>query len=240
MSMNDNVFQFKQFKVSQEKSAMKVNTDSILLSSWVKVSGCKRILDIGTGTGLIALMMAQRNAEASIEAVEIDRDAYEEAMSNFANSKWSSRLTAFHTPIQDFDGVGEYDLIICNPPFFTGGTLSENQNRNSVRHTLKLPNNELLTSARKHMNINGLFAVVLPYLEGLRFIEMAKKHGFYLHRKTEVLPRVGKPIERLLIELGRTKCAQSNTSTITIYADQNTQKYSKEYIQLTQDFYLLH
>ncbi len=238
--MENKVFQFKQFSVRQEKSAMKVNTDSILLSAWVQVEGCRSILDIGTGTGLIALMMAQRNEKAKIDAVEIDKISHDEAVQNFIASKWSNRLKAFHQPIQEFKEEVEYDLIICNPPFFTGGTLSENQNRNNVRHTLKLPNNELLSVVRNQLNISGLFAVVLPYIEGLRFIEMAKKFGFCLHRKTEVISRKGMPVERLLIEFGRKKCEELETSTITIYEDQETQQYSPAYIHLTKDFYLKH
>lgn len=234
----ESVFRFKQFVVKQEKAAMKVNTDSILLSAWVRTKGHKRILDIGTGTGLIALMLAQRTKEALIDGVEVERFAFEETMENFANSKWTERLQAFHTPVQDFEPDLRYDLIISNPPFFTGGTLSENQSRNSVRHTLKLPNNELLGSVRKLLNDKGLFVVILPYIEALRFLEMARKFGFCLHRKAEVHARTGSDVNRLLLEFGRFDCVEEPAETIIIYADDHSQKYSETYKQLTKDFYL--
>ncbi len=233
------IFRFKKFEVRQEQSAMKVNTDSILLSSWVHVSGVSKVLDIGTGTGLIALMIAQRNADAILHGVEIDEAAYLEAKNNFAQAKWSTRLEAFHAPIQDFENeLAPYDLVISNPPFFTGGTLSENQNRRSVRHTIKLPNNELLRTVRRLMAKNGRFAVVLPYIEGLRFIEMAKTYGFCLHRQTEVYPRKKKNVERLLIELGLYQCDVPELSKITIYQGESSSEYTSEYKKLTEDFYL--
>ena len=235
------VFKFKQFDVQQEKSAMKVNTDSVLLGSWVDVTGRHKILDIGTGTGLIALMMAQRTKDAIIHGVEIEDGAYEEARDNFAQAAWSSRLEAFKAPIQNFDhDVVPYDFIICNPPFFTGGTLSENQKRSSVRHTVKLPNNELLLSVRKLLSKDGKFAVVLPFLEGLRFIEMAKTYGFCLYRQAEVLPRADRSVNRLLIELGLKKCDVIETSQIVIYKSDDSHEYTDAYIQLTSAFYLKH
>ncbi|HHB79119.1 MAG TPA: methyltransferase domain-containing protein [Saprospiraceae bacterium] len=235
------VFKFKKFDVRQEKSAMKVNTDSVLLGSWVEVSDSQKILDIGTGTGLIALMMAQRNETAIIHAVEIDKDAYKEARDNFAQADWCDRLEAFHAPIQTFEnGLAPYDFIICNPPFFTGGTLSENQNRSSVRHTVKLPNNELLRSARRLLSKDGRFAVVLPYLEGLRFIEMAKIYGFCLRRQANIYPRADKGINRLLIEFGLHECESVDLTDIIIYQSEASREYTEAYKKLTRAFYLKH
>jgi len=235
------VFKFKKFDVQQEKSAMKVNTDSVLLGCWVDVEKIEKVLDVGTGTGLIALMMAQRNEQAIIHGVEIEEGAFEEARTNFAQAQWSNRLTAFHSPIQDFDHeVAPYDLIICNPPFFTGGTLSENQKRSSVRHTVKLPNNELLRSVRRLLSKDGRFAVVLPYIEGLRFIEMAKTYGFCLFRQAEVFPRADRSVNRLLIELGLNKCETVESSQIAIYKSDDSREYTAAYIELTSAFYLKH
>lgn len=235
------VFKFKKFDVRQEKSAMKVNTDSVLLGSWVEVGGVQKILDIGTGTGLIALMMAQRNDQAAIHGVEVDEDAYQEAKDNFAQATWNHRLEAFHEPIQTFShDLAPYDLIICNPPFFTGGTLSENQKRSSVRHTVKLPNNELLRSVRRLLSKDGRFAVVLPYIEGLRFIEMAKTHGFCLHRQADVYPRDDRDVNRLLIEMGLNSCDTLDASKIVIYKSDASREYTSSYKELTSDFYLKH
>ncbi len=220
---------------------MKVNTDSVLLGSWVDVSGYQKILDIGTGTGLIALMMAQRNVNAIIHGVEIEEGAYEEAKQNFAQASWSNRLVAFKSPIQEFDHeMAPYDLIVCNPPFFTGGTLSENQKRSSVRHTVKLPNNELLRAVRRLLSRDGRFAVVLPYIEGLRFVEMAKSYGFCLFRQAEVCPRADRSVNRLLIELGLNKCDTVESAKIAIYKSDDSREYTPSYIELTSAFYLKH
>ncbi len=235
------IFNFKKFDVRQEKSAMKVNTDSVLLGSWVNIDGNQRILDVGTGTGLIALMMAQRNEQALVHGVEIEEDAYEEAKENFAQAKWSDRLEAFRSAIQDFEHESApYDFIICNPPFFTGGTLSENQKRSSVRHTVKLPNNELLRAVRRLLSKDGRFAVVLPYLEGLRFVEVAKTFGFCLFRQAEVYPRADRNVNRLLIELGLNKCEAVESSKIAIYKSDDSREYTSDYIELTSAFYLKH
>ena len=235
------IFRFKKFDVQQEKSAMKVNTDSVLLGSWVRVENRNKILDVGTGTGLIALMMAQRTEQAIIHGVEIEEGAYEEAKQNFAQASWSNRLVAFKSPIQEFDHeMAPYDLIVCNPPFFTGGTLSENQKRSSVRHTVKLPNNELLRSVRRLLSKDGRFAVVLPYIEGLRFVEMAKTYGFCLFRQAEVRPRADRNVNRLLIEFGLHKCESLETTKIAIYKSDDSREYTSAYMELTSAFYLKH
>ncbi|MEM9990691.1 MAG: methyltransferase, partial [Bacteroidota bacterium] len=198
-----------------------------------------KILDIGTGTGLIAIMLAQRQVNASIHAVEIDELASEQARRNIAASPWSARLEVFTTSIQDFckDATEKpYDLIVSNPPFFSGGTFSENQNRNHVRHTIKLPHGDLLSAVRLVLAKEGRFCLVLPFIEGLRFEEMAKNYGFHCTKKTEIHPKADKPIERLLLQFER----QAKPLEVDKLVIQKTARndWTEAYIALTKDFYL--
>ena len=175
---SNTIFNFKQFSIEQDQCPMKVGTDGVLLGAWVDTSNTENILDIGTGTGLIAIMLAQRTQTAQIDAVEIDNHACSQAQANMEASPWNDRLKSIESSIQDFAKLSqtEYDLIVSNPPFFTGGTLSAQNDRNNVRHTVKLPNGELLSSARRLLKKDGRFCVVLPLIEGLRFKELSLIH----------------------------------------------------------------
>ncbi len=228
-------FRFKQFSVRQARNAMKVSTDGVLLGSWVEVQGIRRALDVGTGTGLIALMLAQRS-EAQIDAVEIDATAAAEAAENAAASPWPDRVKIIHQSVQDYARqAGEmYDLVVSNPPFFTGGVLSAHQDRASVRHTVKLPHGDLLDAARKLLHPEGRLAVILPYLEGLRFGELAASYGFYLCRRTRVRPLPQQPFNRLLLEFAR-QVRPLHESELVIQNEQG--QWTEEYVQLTRPFY---
>ncbi|NJL74592.1 MAG: methyltransferase [Saprospiraceae bacterium] len=140
-------FQFKQFSITQDRCPMKVGTDGVLLGAWAEVSQAKNILDVGAGTGLIAIMLGQRTSDAEIDAVEIDEIACAQATENIERVAWSSRLKVFPISIQDYVKTSSktYDLIVSNPPFFTGGTFSDKQDRASVRHAIKLPHGDLLS-----------------------------------------------------------------------------------------------
>jgi len=197
-----------------------------------------RILDIGTGTGVIAIMLAQRNADAQIHAVEIDQDAFEQARQNMKDSIWSDRLEVFHESIQDYARFSKvsYDLIVSNPPFFTGGTFSLDENRNNVRHTVKLPTGDLLAATRGLLSKEGKLCVILPYIEGLRFKERAQQYNLYCSRMTEVISRVGKPVERVLLEFERQECEMKSDQLIIQVGERH--EYSDEYMALTKEFYL--
>ncbi len=246
-------FQFKQFEIHQQQSAMKVGTDGVLLGAWAAVEGAKRILDIGTGTGLIALMMAQRNEKALIDAVEIDKKAYEEAKYNFEISKWSNRLSIFHDSIQDFakNTAEKYDFIISNPPYFINSTKSDKAAKNQVRHTDSLSFDELLNAVNQLLTKDGKFCVVLPFYEGEQFYNLAtepslsnrdtsgqaKANKLYCIKKVIVRGREFKPVERLLIEFSKEKKTYEENNLII----QNSPKrhdYTEDYINLTKDFYL--
>lgn len=235
--IDNQVFKFRDFSIQQLKCTMKVGTDGILLGAWCKVKSAKEVLDIGTGTGLIALMIAQRTSSAIITAVEVDEESSKEAASNFNSSPWKERLHLSNLSIQNYSKVSktDFDLIVCNPPFFSGGTLSSNQDKNTVRHTIKLSHQDLLRSVRSLLSSKGVFCVILPLIEGLRFIELANTYGFFCTKKTSVFAKEGKPVERLLIEFSKIK-KDTESSNIIIYETEGG--YTKEYKELTKDFYL--
>ncbi len=240
MSKNSSstVFQFKQFSLAQDKCKMKVGTDGILLGAWANTEGVNAVLDIGTGTGLIAIMLAQRIPEAQIHAIEIDDTSFDQAKANMANCAWTDRLTAIHQSIQEYSKSSQmqYDLIVCNPPFFTGGTLSSYQDKNSVRHTTKLAHGDLLTAVRSLLTPEGNFSVILPYIEGLRFKEVAVRYQLYCSHITEVYPKADKQIERLLMRFGKKEIALTKDQLIIQKEKRND--YTDEYVELTKEFYL--
>lgn len=216
---------------------MKVGTDGVLLGAWVDCSDRKRILDIGTGTGVIAIMLAQRNSEARVHGVEIEKTACVQAAENMENSPFSERLSVIESAVQDYSFKKEkYDLIVSNPPFFSGGTLSENQARDAVRHTVKLPHGALLLSVQRLLSEDGKFAVILPYIEGLRFKEMAATYNLHCTRETEVKPKADKPIERLLLEFEKANKPTETTGLVIQKEARND--WTQEYIDLTGAFYL--
>lgn len=231
-------FQFKQFAIAQNDCAMKVGTDGVLLGAWCDVSSATKALDIGTGSGVIAVMLGQR-CEAAIHAVEIEDAAFLQAKSNFEKADWSDRLTAKKAAIQDFAKLSrdEYDLIVSNPPFFSGGTFSHNQDRNNVRHTVKLGHGDLLIAARRLLAKDGKFCVILPLIEGLRFQEVAKTYALYCTKITEVKSRPDGSVERLLMQFEKTATENIEKDDLAIYKAKG-KAHSADYIALTKDFYL--
>ncbi len=233
-------FQFKQFAVAQDRCTMKVGTDGVLLGAWCDTQDAQHILDIGTGTGVIALMLAQRNEAAQVRAVEIDETAHQQAQENFDASPFATRMESILMSIQDYAKKTEtaYDLIVSNPPFFTGGTFSNNENKNNVRHTVKLPHGDLLLSTRKLLSAQGKFCVVLPSMEGLRFVEVARTYHFYCTKITEVRPKPDKGIERLLLqfELEEKPCIKDE---LIIQKDDKRNDYTEDYKALTEAFYTI-
>lgn len=232
-------FYFKQFNIHQDKCAMKVGTDGVLLGAWATVDDASAILDIGTGTGVIAIMLAQRSPTATIHAVEIDQDAFDQALGNMQASPWAERLHCFHTSIQDFakqPGHRTYDLIVSNPPFFSGGTFSNSQDKASVRHTVKLPHGDLLSVVRSLLAPEGRFCLILPHIEGLRFKEMANSYGLYCTNMLEVLPKADKPVERLLLQFER-KVRPLEKSSLVIHDSSDMNTWSDGFRELTSGFY---
>ena len=231
-------FQFKQFTIHQDRCAMKVGTDGILLGAWADYSGAENALDIGTGTGLIAIMLGQRKADLDIHAVEIDEAAFSQARENMAAAPWSDLLKAFHTSIQDFakSSNDKYDLIVSNPPFFSGGTFTNSQDKNSVRHTVKMPHGDLLSAVRSLLSKSGKFCAILPNIEGLRFKELARTYGLYCTKLTEVRPLADKPVERLLLQFELVEKPLEKDALVI--QGEGANNWTEEFKALTGAFYL--
>ena len=228
-------FRFKQFSVAQSKCAMKVNTDGVLLGAWQDVSSARSILDIGTGTGVIALMMAQKNPAAEIHAIDIDKDAFVQAKENFEQSGWSNRLTSFHTSLQEFNPAMKYDVIISNPPYFIDDYKTESHSKNVAKHTVALSYDELLSGIARLMNINGRALLVLPAFN-LSIVEaIAGRYNLFVVQMMEVVAVNGKPPYVVMIQLeGEVKKKMKNGIVI----QDELGNFTDEYKLLTKDFYL--
>ena len=228
-------FKFKQFAIKQERSLMKVGTDGILLGAWANVDAPQSILDIGTGTGLIALMMAQRYPQARVDAIEIDEASALEAIDNAKNSPFTNRVNVIHTSLQKFteETSNRYDLIVSNPPFFNTGLA-----RNAARHTRTLTHEILISCTKKLLHKKGQFCLILPKKEGEDFIELAKNHHLYLAEKVNVKPKPSKPIERLLLRFSNANPHEIIESELIIEEAGTQRIYTKGYVNLTKEFYL--
>lgn len=219
---------------------MKVGTDAVLLGAWAKTYGVRRALDIGTGTGIIALMLAQK-CGASIDAIDIDADSIHEAKQNTQNSPWSDRLHLHHISLQDFAKMQDepYDLIVSNPPYFNDSLPATEESRTKARHTVLLPFSDLVECTAKLLAKDGKFCVILPPREGEKFREIALTKGLHLNRITRVKTTPEKPEKRWLMQFAFTPKPQLSDSTLVIEKDnQNAQHYTDEYKELTKEYYL--
>lgn len=236
--MANSWFKFKQFTIEQGQSAMKVGTDGVLLGAWAKIEDKKRILDIGTGTGLIALMLAQRSSNAQIDAVEIDKLASEQAKYNFENSKWNNRLEIFNLSIQDFVkySSAKYDYIISNPPYFEHSYAAKTVQRQMARETVSLSFQELIDSVQKLLKKEGRFAVILPYTAISNFITLVSEINLHLKYRTNIYPTLNSDIKRVLLEFSFKEIEVLEDSLVIEPTTRH--EYSKEYKKLTKDFYL--
>jgi tRNA1Val (adenine37-N6)-methyltransferase len=244
--MPNNYFRFKQFTVQQSATAMKVNTDGVLLGAWTDVRGAARILDVGTGTGVIALMLAQRTKTALIDAVEIDRNSAMQAAENVAHSPWPERVRVFALSFVNYAAktAERYDLVVSNPPYFVDALLPGTEQRLLSRHAESLPYEDLIAGVHTLLTDNGRFSLILPYAEANIFIAKAAVAGLYCTHKTNVCSVRGKPVKRVLMLIER-KPAPVREETICIYmphsdtqSKDTADNYSPEYSALTKDFYL--
>ena len=214
---------------------MKVGTDGVLLGAWTKVQE-GNVLDIGTGTGLIAIMLAQRSETSIIDAIEIESNAFKEAIENINLCMWSERISASNCSIQEYQSNKKYNTIISNPPFFVDSTNALNPERNIARHTKELPFSDLIDAVNQLLISDGIFSIILPITEAKKFVEHAKNHNLFLNRECIVKPNSTKPAKRVLLEFSFTK-RHPLKEELTIETD-TRHHYTKEYISLTQDFYL--
>jgi tRNA1Val (adenine37-N6)-methyltransferase len=234
----DKHFQFKQFTLQQNKTAMKVGTDGVLLGSWVVISAKEeRILDIGTGTGLISLMMAQRSTAKVIDAVELNEAAYQQAAENFKESDWSDRLSCHHSSFQEFSNEMEvnYDLIVSNPPFHISTQKTVLEDRAMARHSDNLPFIQLLLGVAKLLNKKGSCAFIIPFSEQDNFIVLAEKQGLFPSRIMHVKGNNESTIKRSLLQFSFVKREMLKKELVI---ENSRHIYTKDYIELVKDFYL--
>lgn len=214
---------------------MKLSTDAVLLGAWAKCNDAQRVLDIGTGTGILALMMAQKNSYAQIDAIEISEAAFTCAAQNFASSPWQNRLNLTHTSLQQYHSAKLYDLIIVNPPYFNASELSEYDYRNHARQQVLLTEIDLLTGINQLLQSNGFAYVVIPYSNTGLFLETAAAQNLYARNLMHVQPTPAKPAYITLLCLGRQK-QSLQIEALTIRKHDGT--LSEQYVALTSDFYL--
>jgi tRNA1Val (adenine37-N6)-methyltransferase len=227
------VFKFKQFSIIQEKSAMKVGTDGVLLGSWVSCKQANTILDIGCGTGLITLMLAQRNLKSKIVGIEIDVIASQEAKLNVDNSDWQERIKIEHTSLQKFNPQAQFDLIVSNPPFFAENKAKDR--RAAARHTNFLSFGELIENAADLLSEKGIFGVIIPKNAEENFCEIAAVHNLHCNRVCNVKGNETVAVKRVVLEFSFLE-AEALTEHLMIEIERH--QYTDEYIQLCKDFYL--
>lgn len=230
-------FQFKQFTVYQDNCAMKVGTDGVLLGAWANVGEAQRILDIGTGTGLLSLMVAQRS-KAQILGIEIDEAAAQQAMENVERSDWRERIQIKNLSLQDFvlQTNERFDFILSNPPYFNESLKAASSERTIARHTDTLSYEVLLKSVAALLTDEGRFAVVLPYSEKERFLLLAASQSLFAHQIVDIYPTPQSTPKRFLAEFSKQK-TECELSKLVIESAGRHQ-YSEEYVELTREYYL--
>jgi tRNA1Val (adenine37-N6)-methyltransferase len=233
--MDRDYFYFKQFKIRHNKTAMKVGTDGVLLGSWADCKIASKILDIGTGTGLLAIMLAQKS-NAQIDAVEISKEAFLLAKENIENCPWKDRISVYHNDINDFFPNKTYDLIICNPPFYNTDIISPEKNRAISRHSINLKINELANNIARLISENGIAYVIYPIIESLEFENAVKQLGLYCISELIIKPNYIKEPKRRIIEISK-KQKDFFSKTICIEKEKR-HDYSDEYKKITKDYYI--
>jgi tRNA1Val (adenine37-N6)-methyltransferase len=235
--MANNYFQFKQFLINQDKCSMKVCTDACIFGSWIaslniNAGSC---LDIGTGTGLLSLMYAQKNVHTNVDAVEIEENAYGQAKGNFENSSWANRLKIFHKDVKNFISEKKYDVIISNPPFYENDLLSTEQNKNIAKHNAELSLIELISIVDDNLKPEGYFAVLLPFHRLAYFENLAKGNSFFINEKLLIKQTPKHNYFRVILLFKRTKLPFTTNELVIKNEEGN---YTTEFKKLLKDYNL--
>ena len=235
--MGNNYFNFKQFTVNQGRSAFKVGTDGVLLGASADVKGKKRILDVGTGTGLIALMLAQR-CDAEIVAIEPDKESFDQASENVLKSRWAERIRLINCSLQDYQDSGDTSgLIVSNPPYFIDSLKNPDPARAKTRHSISLTHSDILQGAGRLLRIDGILQLIMPYTEGTVFMAEAVSYDFFCSHILKIRPTPTSGIRRLILTMIRER-KKATEQFLTIETGKR-HYFTEEYKNLTRDFYLM-
>ena len=233
------MFQFKQFNINQERCAMKIGTDAVLLGAWCPINNNPfSILDIGAGTGILSLMLAQRSNAQQIDAIEIEENAYEQCVENFEASHWGDRLFCYHASLNDFinEPEDQYDIIISNPPFYSEDYKTDNSQRDLARFQDALPFEELVKATTLLLSENGIFTVIIPFKEENRLLNLCAHAELFPIKMTRVKGTPTGPIIRSLIAFKRYELPVLSANELVIETSRHV--YTEAYTKLTRDFYL--
>lgn len=228
-------FSFKQFTINQEKSAFKVGTDGVLLGAYADIADARRILDAGTGTGLIALMLAQRSS-AEIIAVEPDHDSFIQSCENINRSRWRDRIKVVESTFQDFSDSRNFDLIVTNPPYFSDSIRNPDIRKASARHNDMLSSDDILKNSCRLLSEKGKLQLIMPYVEGNIFIAEAAGYGLFCRDILKIRPLPTSEIRRLILTFSRERVKASEKFLTIEYGKRH--EFTEDYKALTKDFYL--
>ena len=237
MGISNSYFDFKQFRISQADCAMKVTTDACILGAWTPLSPeIKRVLDIGSGTGLLALMIAQKNKDVIIDAIEIDKDAAQQARANVAASPWADRINVLECDINEYHTGHKYDLIICNPPFFNNSLLSHKQAKNMARHTISLSYENLFDAIKNNLAENGTASILLPLPESTIWEDLVAKKGWHVINTLSVKHRDNAAIKRKVTMINNNNTEIRHSQTLVIQKSDGS--YTDVFAKLLAPYYL--
>jgi len=231
----DKPFRFKQFELHQSRSAMRVGTDAVLLGCWADNETHQHILDVGTGTGVIALICAQRNQSALVEAIEIDEGSGEDARYNFASSPWSARLKMHQGDFLKIVSKEKFDLIISNPPYFSQSLRASDPIRSAARHDDALPAESFMKQARTLLSPQGIISLIFPKHQLERWIDAGSQNGFFAKRICHVFTLASKDSSRVMVEFVKAMVDEIRMETLVI--EKSPGEFSEAYKLLTKDFY---
>lgn len=236
--MSNHPFTFKNFTINQDQCAMKIGTDGVLLGAWASIEKEPfATLDIGAGTGILSLMLAQRCQAEVIDALEIDEKAYEQCVDNFEASPWRDRLFCYHADLAEFteEIEDQYDLIVCNPPFYSEDYKTENRSRDLARFQDAMPFEHLIESVSKLLMEDGVFCTIIPFKEEEKFIALASAVNLKVNKRTRVKGSVNSEIKRTLLEMS---FRESRINTTELVIENARHDYTEDYMNLTKAFYL--